>query len=240
MISSRRVRALSSSPIAGVSTVRHSTSSQCGRSAWPPRRSPRDGSTAELIEWELDGQVRTSDQAVRPETTPESLAGLRTVFRDDGRVTAGTSSPICDGAAGVVVASRDATDRHGLKPRARILDQTTVGVDPIIMLTGPDPGHEEAARTQQSRRSMTSTSSRSMRPSAQSFWPGRRNSNPIWIGSTSTAARSPSVIPSARRAPGCSRRCWRRWNAGTSNWAWSPCAAVGAWERRPSCRDWRD
>ncbi|TGD37034.1 thiolase family protein [Brevibacterium aurantiacum] len=93
----------------------------------------------ELIEWELDGQVRTSDQAVRPETTPESLAGLRTVFRDDGRVTAGTSSPICDGAAGVVVASRDATDRHGLKPRARILDQTTVGVDPIIMLTGPIP-----------------------------------------------------------------------------------------------------
>ena len=93
----------------------------------------------ELIEWELDGQIRTSDQAVRPETTSESLAGLRTVFREDGRVTAGSSSPICDGAAGVVVASRDAVDQHGLTPRARILDQTTVGVDPIIMLTGPIP-----------------------------------------------------------------------------------------------------
>lgn len=93
----------------------------------------------ELIEWELDGQIRTSDQAVRPETTPESLASLRTVFREDGRITAGSSSPICDGAAGVVVASRDAVDQHGLTPRARILDQTTVGVDPIIMLTGPIP-----------------------------------------------------------------------------------------------------
>lgn len=93
----------------------------------------------ELIEWELDGQIRTNDQAVRPETTSESLAGLRTVFREDGRITAGSSSPICDGAAGVVVASRDAADQHGLTPRARILDQTTVGVDPIIMLTGPIP-----------------------------------------------------------------------------------------------------
>ncbi|SDS49656.1 acetyl-CoA acetyltransferases [Brevibacterium sandarakinum] len=93
----------------------------------------------ELIEWKLDGQIRTNDQTVRPETTSESLAALRTVFREDGRITAGSSSPICDGAAGTVVASRDAVDQHGLTPRARILDQTTVGVDPIIMLTGPIP-----------------------------------------------------------------------------------------------------
>ncbi|MCW2718481.1 MAG: acetyl-CoA C-acyltransferase, partial [Pseudonocardia sp.] len=66
--------------------------------------------------------------------------GLRTAFRtENGRITAGTSSPISDGAAGVLLASRAAVEQHGLRARARILDQTTVGVDPVIMLTGPIP-----------------------------------------------------------------------------------------------------
>jgi acetyl-CoA acetyltransferase family protein len=94
---------------------------------------------AEMIPMDLDGQLRTSDQTIRPETTTESLANLTPVFREEGRITAGSSSPICDGAAGVVVASRSAVDRHGLRARARIVDQTTVGVDPIMMLTGPIP-----------------------------------------------------------------------------------------------------
>ena len=94
----------------------------------------------EMIPLKLDGEVRTSDQTIRAQTSMESLAGLRTVFRpEDGRITAGSSSPICDGAAGVLLASRSGIDEHGLTPRARILDQTTVGVDPIIMLTGPIP-----------------------------------------------------------------------------------------------------
>lgn len=95
---------------------------------------------AEIIPWELDGETRRSDQTVRPGTTVETLAGLKTVFRpENGRTTAGTSSPICDGAAGVLLASQRAVDEHGLTPRAKILDQTTVGVDPVIMLTGPIP-----------------------------------------------------------------------------------------------------
>ncbi|GAA2864485.1 thiolase family protein [Pseudonocardia halophobica] len=95
---------------------------------------------AEMIDWELDGEVRRGDQTVRPGTTAETLAGLKAVFRkENGRITAGTSSPICDGAAGVLLASQSAVDEHGLTPRARILDQTTVGVDPVIMLTGPIP-----------------------------------------------------------------------------------------------------
>jgi acetyl-CoA acyltransferase len=95
---------------------------------------------AELIDWELDGEVRRSDQTVRPGTTVETLAGLKTAFRkENGRITAGTSSPICDGAAGVLMASQRAVDEHGLTPRGKILDQTTVGVDPVIMLTGPIP-----------------------------------------------------------------------------------------------------
>jgi acetyl-CoA acetyltransferase family protein len=94
----------------------------------------------EVIPWELDGEVRTSDQTVRPGTDTAGLAALRTVFRtEDGRITAGSSSPICDGAAGVLLASREAVEEHGLRPRARVLDSTTVGVDPVIMLTGPIP-----------------------------------------------------------------------------------------------------
>ena len=95
---------------------------------------------AEIIAWELDGERRTSDQTVRPGTDVAALAALTTVFRtENGRITAGTSSPICDGAAGVLLASRSAVEEHGLTARARILDQTTVGVDPVIMLTGPIP-----------------------------------------------------------------------------------------------------
>ncbi|MDQ1535488.1 MAG: acetyl-CoA C-acetyltransferase, partial [Actinomycetota bacterium] len=66
---------------------------------------------AEMIPLELAGALRTSDQTVRPTTTAETLAGLKTVFRPDGgHITAGTSSPISDGAAGVLLASRPAVE----------------------------------------------------------------------------------------------------------------------------------
>ena len=94
----------------------------------------------EMIPLELDGEVRTSDQGIRAGTTVESLGTLKPIFRrDDGRVTAGSSSPLTDGAAGVLLASDDAVARHGLTKRAKVLDQTTVGVDPTMMLTGPIP-----------------------------------------------------------------------------------------------------
>jgi acetyl-CoA acetyltransferase family protein len=93
----------------------------------------------EMIPQELDGESRSADQTIRPQTSLESLAGLKPAFRPEGRITAGSSSPICDGAAGVLLASPDGAARHGLRPRARILDQTTVGVDPVLMLTGPIP-----------------------------------------------------------------------------------------------------
>jgi acetyl-CoA acyltransferase len=99
---------------------------------------------AEMIPWELDGERRNSDQTVRPGTDLAALACLRTAFRkDNGRITAGTSSPISDGAAGILLASRTAVEEHGLTPRARILDHTTVGVDPILMLTGPIPATQK-------------------------------------------------------------------------------------------------
>lgn len=95
---------------------------------------------AEMVSMELDGEIRKGDQTVRPSTTRHTLAGLKTVFRpENGRITAGTSSPICDSAAAVLLCTREVAERYGLRIRARVVDQTTVGVDPIIMLTGPIP-----------------------------------------------------------------------------------------------------
>jgi acetyl-CoA acetyltransferase family protein len=81
----------------------------------------------------------SADQGIRPGTSLETLADLKTPFKEDGRVTAGTSSPLSDGASAVLLASRDAAERLGLRPRALVVDQVTVGVDPVIMLTGPIP-----------------------------------------------------------------------------------------------------
>lgn len=89
----------------------------------------------------VNGSVETvvKDQGIRPDTSLEKLAALKPAFKEDGKVTAGNSSQISDGAAAVLLMTREKADQFGLKPRARILDQTTVGVDPVIMLTGPIP-----------------------------------------------------------------------------------------------------
>jgi acetyl-CoA acyltransferase len=80
-----------------------------------------------------------TDQGIRPDTSLEKLSQLKPAFKEDGKVTAGNSSQISDGAAAVLLMTREKADQYGLKPRARIMDQTTVGVDPVIMLTGPIP-----------------------------------------------------------------------------------------------------
>jgi acetyl-CoA acyltransferase len=93
----------------------------------------------ETIPFAVNGDTYVSDQGVRPDTSLEALAGLKPAFKPDGRITAGNSSQISDGAAAVLLMSREKADELGLTPRARIVDQTTVGVDPVIMLTGPIP-----------------------------------------------------------------------------------------------------
>jgi acetyl-CoA acyltransferase len=93
----------------------------------------------EIVPMAVNGSTYVTDQGIRPDTTLEALAQLKPAFKEDGKVTAGTSSQISDGAAAVLLMSRDKADALGLKPRARIVDQTTVGVDPVIMLTGPIP-----------------------------------------------------------------------------------------------------
>jgi acetyl-CoA acyltransferase len=88
-----------------------------------------------------NGSVETvmTDQGIRPDTSLEKLSQLKPAFKEDGKVTAGNSSQISDGAAAVLLMTREKAEEYGLKPRARVLDQTTVGVDPVIMLTGPIP-----------------------------------------------------------------------------------------------------
>ncbi len=92
----------------------------------------------ETIPFAVNGDTYMTDQGLR-ETTLEALAGLKPAFKEDGKITAGNSSQVSDGAAGVLLMAREKADALGLTPRARIYDQTTVGVDPVIMLTGPIP-----------------------------------------------------------------------------------------------------
>jgi len=89
------------------------------------------------------GDVLT-DEIPRRGSTMDKLAALRPVFRSGGVVTAGSSSPLSDGAAAVVVASKDAIDRYGLTPRARIVTSASAGVPPQIMGLGPVPATEKA------------------------------------------------------------------------------------------------
>jgi acetyl-CoA acetyltransferase family protein len=89
------------------------------------------------------GDVHT-DEIPRRGSTIDKLAALRPVFRSGGVVTAGSSSPLSDGAAAVVVASKDAIDRYGLTPRARIVTSASAGVPPQIMGLGPVPATEKA------------------------------------------------------------------------------------------------
>ncbi len=88
---------------------------------------------------QVNGDTYMTDQGIRPGTTLEGLAALKPAFKEDGRITAGNSSQVSDGAAAVLLMTREKAEALGLKPRARIVDQTTVGVDPVIMLTGPIP-----------------------------------------------------------------------------------------------------
>jgi acetyl-CoA acetyltransferase family protein len=97
----------------------------------------------EIIPYSVNGDTYVTDQGIRPETSLEKLAELKPAFKEDGKVTAGNSSQVSDGAAALLLMNREKADALGLTPRARIVDQTTVGVDPVMMLTGPIPATQK-------------------------------------------------------------------------------------------------
>jgi acetyl-CoA acyltransferase len=93
----------------------------------------------EIVPFQVNGDTYVADQGIRPDTSLEALANLKPAFKPDGKITAGNSSQISDGAAAVLLMSREKADALGLRARAKILDQTTVGCDPVKMLEGPIP-----------------------------------------------------------------------------------------------------
>jgi acetyl-CoA acyltransferase len=90
--------------------------------------------------------LATEDEGRRPETTLEGLAGLKTPFRPHGRVTAGTSSPLTDGATISLLAGGAAVKELGLEPKMRMVSFAFAGVEPEIMGIGPIPSTEKALR----------------------------------------------------------------------------------------------
>ena len=96
----------------------------------------------ELIPMDLHTEERgdfcfANDEGIRRSTSLEKLATLKPAFKEDGVITAASSSQISDGSAAIMLASKAAVDKYGLKPRARIRSMATAGVDPTIMLTAP-------------------------------------------------------------------------------------------------------
>jgi acetyl-CoA acyltransferase len=90
-----------------------------------------------------DGGVFDRDEGVRPESNVEKLATLKPAFKPDGKVTAGNSSQISDGASALLIMSEEKANELGLRPRARFHSFALAGVDPVMMRTGPIPATDK-------------------------------------------------------------------------------------------------
>jgi acetyl-CoA acyltransferase len=101
----------------------------------------RDKETGDVRE---SDELVTTDEGIREDTTAETLANLKPAFKQDGKVTAGNSSQITDGASATLVMSEEKAAELGLRPRARFHTFALAGVDPVTMLTGPIPATAKA------------------------------------------------------------------------------------------------
>lgn len=102
----------------------------------------RDKDTGEVTEQ----GIAESDEGIRSGITAESLSILKPSFKQGGKITAGTSSQVCDGAAAVLITSEAVAERLKLTPRARVHTFALAGVDPVSMLTGPISATEKALK----------------------------------------------------------------------------------------------
>ena len=98
----------------------------------------------EIIAVKGEGGMVDTDGCIRADTTAEALAGLKTAFKEGGSVTAGTSSPLTDGACAVLVCTEEYAAKTGLTPLARILSISVAGCAPEIMGIGPVPAIQKA------------------------------------------------------------------------------------------------
>jgi acetyl-CoA acyltransferase len=111
------------------------------REILPVQAKPLDRETGQLIETD---EVVSADEGIRRGTSMESLANLKPAFKPDGKVTAGNSSQITDGASAVLIMTEEKASQLGLTPRARFHTFALAGVDPVTMLTGPIPSTAKA------------------------------------------------------------------------------------------------
>ncbi|MGW4368491.1 thiolase family protein [Nocardia takedensis] len=100
----------------------------------------------QIVPVDTEDGVVAADEGVRRGTTVEKLAGLKTVFREDGVIHAGNSSQISDGAAALLLTTPDKARELGLTPLARYRAGAVAGSDPVLMLTGPIPATEKVLR----------------------------------------------------------------------------------------------
>ena len=118
-------------------------SQQLADAAWQAGRFA-DEITPVEIKTRKGVQMVDRDDHLRPETTIEILAKLPAAFKKDGTVTAGNASGIVDGGAALILASREAADRHQLKPLGRLVAWASTGVEPSLMGMGPAPATRKA------------------------------------------------------------------------------------------------
>ena len=207
---------------------RASLSASRGRSPMPMRSKATSGSPMRRQKGWLKGEVETAfardgkfydhDDGVRPDSSAENLAKLKPVFeRPWGQVTAGNSSQITDGASWVILASEDAVAKHGLTPKAVIVDSQWSALDPSIMGLGPVLSATELLKRNQlslaghrdlgiERGVRDAGAGMPRRVEGRKILPRdsgprrRRRRDRPEQNSMSTAARSASAIPSAAAA----------------------------------------
>lgn len=101
---------------------------------------------SQIMPVQVGDRLVDTDEGWRADASVEKMGTLKTPFRENGRITAGSSSQISDGAGAVLLASEDACKKYGLKKRARIVTRVVVGSDPFLTLTGPIPATQLALK----------------------------------------------------------------------------------------------
>ena len=190
----------------------------------------------EIVEIRQGNHVVEEDGCIRPDTSAEALAGLNPAFKTDGSVTAGTSSPLTDGASAVLVTSEDFAKKHGLEILARLKSVAVAGCAPEIMGMGPvaasnkalaagrpgRQGHRPGRAERGLRRPGAGLHGRA-RSGRQEDQPGRRRHR------ARPSARARPAPGSPARPPSCS-------SARARSTRWPPSASAAA---RASPRFWR-
>lgn len=97
----------------------------------------------EIVPLAIDGGMHMVDEGIRPDASLEGISSVK-LLEEGGMISAANASQICDGAAGVLVVSETALKKYGLTPKARIVNMTVTGGDPIIMLEEPIPATQKA------------------------------------------------------------------------------------------------